>query len=55
MPGLLLALYTFSGTFNWWAYAWERQNRIEREALENSVRRMWAEREVAKDAIVEHG
>jgi glycosyltransferase involved in cell wall biosynthesis len=39
--GLILALYTFSGTFNWWAYAWDRQNRVARATLEDDLRRSW--------------
>lgn len=41
--GVLFALYTFSGTFNWWAYAWDRQNRIPRETLEEDLRQRWAQ------------
>jgi glycosyltransferase involved in cell wall biosynthesis len=40
--GLILALYTFSGTFNRWAYAWDRQNRVARSKLEEDLRRSWA-------------
>ena len=39
--GLLFALYTFSGTFNWYAWAWDRQNRIERAELEQQLRDDW--------------
>lgn len=40
--GLILALYTFAGTFNWWAYAWDRQHRIRREELEQTLQKAWA-------------
>lgn len=39
--GWLLALHTFSGTFNWWAYAWDRQNAKPREELENELTAQW--------------
>jgi (heptosyl)LPS beta-1,4-glucosyltransferase len=40
--GLLLGIYTFSSTFNWWAYAWDRQNRVPRETLEAELAGRWA-------------
>lgn len=39
--GLLFSLYSFTSSFNWWAYAWERQNRIERYDLENQIKEKW--------------
>jgi len=39
--GLLFCLYTFSSSFNWWAYAWEKQNHIKREALEKELMKNW--------------
>lgn len=39
--GLLFALYTFSGTFNWWAFAWDKQNSIKRSELENQLKKSW--------------
>jgi hypothetical protein len=39
--GLIFALHTFAGTFNWWAYAWDRQNRVPREDLEQELRARW--------------
>jgi glycosyltransferase involved in cell wall biosynthesis len=42
--GLMLALYTFAGIFNWWAYAWDRQNRIDRESLEDAISKSWGDR-----------
>ena len=41
--GFLLALYSFSSVFNWWAYAWEKQNRVSREDLEKESSSRWAE------------
>ena len=35
--GIIHAVYTFSGTFNWYAVAWDRQNRIARERLEQAA------------------
>ena len=40
--GVMLAMYTLTGTFNWWAYAWDAQNRIPRERLEGELRDRWA-------------
>ena len=39
--GVLFCLYTFSSSFNWWAYAWEKQNHIKREKLEKDLMRDW--------------
>ena len=39
--GLLFALYTFGSTFNWYAYAWDKQNRIHRSDLEAQLRQQW--------------
>jgi glycosyltransferase involved in cell wall biosynthesis len=39
--GLLHALYTFTGTFNWYACAWDEQHRPPREALERQVAAAW--------------
>lgn len=39
--GWLLALYTFSGTFNWWAYAWDQQNNRPRDELEKDLESQW--------------
>ena len=41
VQGLMLALYTFSGTFNWWAYAWDKQNSISRSKIETSLKDDW--------------
>ncbi len=41
--GLLFALHTFSGTFNWYAWAWDRQNQIERSELEQQLKSKWDE------------
>lgn len=35
--GLIMALYTFSGTFNWYAFAWSKQNFIDRFSLEQKI------------------
>jgi glycosyltransferase involved in cell wall biosynthesis len=39
--GLLFALYTCMSTFNWWACAWDQQNRISRQYLENKIIERW--------------
>jgi glycosyltransferase involved in cell wall biosynthesis len=39
--GLIFALYTFAGTFNWWACAWDRQHAIARTSLEQQLREQW--------------
>ena len=39
--GLLFSLYVFCGTFNWYAIAWDQQQRIERKDLEESLSRRW--------------
>lgn len=39
--GLLHALYTFTGTFNWYACAWDEQHRPTREDLERQIAEAW--------------
>ncbi|MEM1056847.1 MAG: sulfotransferase [Bacteroidota bacterium] len=39
--GYLHAMMTFATIFNWWGYAWDVQNRVEREDLEASLDTMW--------------
>lgn len=39
--GLIFALYTFVGTFNWWACAWDRQNAIPRQQIEEEIASRW--------------
>jgi (heptosyl)LPS beta-1,4-glucosyltransferase len=39
--GLIFALYTFTGTFNWYAFAWFRQNQIERKEIERKLKVQW--------------
>lgn len=39
--GLIFAMYTFAGTFNWYACAWDEQNRIGRETLEGALAQQW--------------
>jgi (heptosyl)LPS beta-1,4-glucosyltransferase len=39
--GLIFAIYTFSGTFNWYACAWDMQNRIRRSTLEAELAEAW--------------
>jgi (heptosyl)LPS beta-1,4-glucosyltransferase len=39
--GLLFSVYTFGSTFNWYAYAWDRQHRITRGDLEADLERRW--------------
>lgn len=39
--GLLFGVYTFCSVFNWYAYAWDKQNRVERAALEAELARLW--------------
>ncbi len=41
LTGLVFALYTFSSTFNWYAYAWEKQTRIPRAELESELAERW--------------
>jgi (heptosyl)LPS beta-1,4-glucosyltransferase len=38
--GSLMAMYTITGTFNWYAFAWDRQNRISRESLEEKIKNL---------------
>lgn len=40
--GFLHAMYTFTSNFNWWAYAWDVQNRVTRESLESRLQEQWA-------------
>lgn len=40
--GLILAIYTFTGTFNWWAYAWDRQHARARDELEGEIAAQWS-------------
>ncbi|OUU14533.1 MAG: hypothetical protein CBB97_24835, partial [Candidatus Endolissoclinum sp. TMED37] len=47
--GLLFALYNFSSSFNWWAYAWDRQNRVDRETLERDIIVAWKSSKVEGD------
>ena len=44
--GLLFCLYTFSSSFNWWAYAWEKQNHIKRETLEKEIMDIWSQSDI---------
>ena len=39
--GLIFGLYTFTGTFNWWVFAWEQQNGMSREKVEQKLQRKW--------------
>jgi glycosyltransferase involved in cell wall biosynthesis len=39
--GVIFAIYTFSGTFNWYAVAWDEQNRIGRNRLEAALAKSW--------------
>jgi (heptosyl)LPS beta-1,4-glucosyltransferase len=39
--GLIFAIYAFASTFNWWAFAWDRQNSLDRQDLENQVESLW--------------
>jgi glycosyltransferase involved in cell wall biosynthesis len=39
--GLVFAMYTLSSSFNWWAWAWERQNHISRENLDRMILDAW--------------
>jgi (heptosyl)LPS beta-1,4-glucosyltransferase len=39
--GLILAIYTFAGTFNWWACAWDKQNAIPRQQIERDLASRW--------------
>ena len=40
--GLIVAVYTFTGTFNWWAYAWDRQHARARDELEGEIAAQWS-------------
>src|SRR5262249_32758832 len=42
-PGLLYALYVVTGTFNWYATAWDRVNAIPRDVLEGELKSLWQE------------
>ena len=39
--GLIFSLYVFTGTFNWYASAWDLQNKIDRGDLEKSLDIAW--------------
>jgi len=39
--GVIFSMYTFAGTFNWYACAWDERNRIDREALEADLAASW--------------
>ncbi|MDF7774419.1 glycosyltransferase family 2 protein [Sphingomonas sp. AOB5] len=43
--GLIFAIYTFGGTFNWYACAWDEQNRIGRATLEADLAKSWSNRD----------
>src|SRR5262245_14151445 len=43
--GLLFAMYTGSSVFNWWAQAWDVQNRIARGQLEDALDAAWRDAE----------
>lgn len=49
--GWLMALYTFTGTFNWWAYAWDRQNTRPREDLEHELATQWKSYPLGNDRV----
>ena len=46
--GVLSALAVFTGTFNWYATAWDRQNAIPRGELESRVKNLWREQGVKR-------
>ena len=37
VPGLIYAFHQFNSTFNWYALAWDTQNRISRKTLEDDI------------------
>ena len=39
--GVVHSLYTFGSVFNWWAFAWETQNQVERGTLERQLAEAW--------------
>lgn len=39
--GLIFGILTFAGVFNRWATAWDLQNRIPRQVLEDEIRAQW--------------
>ena len=39
--GVLYAMYVLTGTFNWYATAWDRANAISRSELEGKLRDLW--------------
>lgn len=41
VPGVAYAMTVLTGTFNWYATAWDRQNRIARADLETQLRQRW--------------
>jgi (heptosyl)LPS beta-1,4-glucosyltransferase len=50
--GLIFAIYNFTSTFNWWAYAWDKQNRITRDELEKTLNEKW--NDVKRDRLWSH-
>lgn len=44
--GLVFAVYTFCGTFNWYAIAWDEQSRPERGDLERQLSSNWRQMEI---------
>jgi glycosyltransferase involved in cell wall biosynthesis len=46
--GLLHALYVFTGTFNWYATAWDRTNAIPRGELETRLRHLWLAKRIKR-------
>lgn len=53
--GVLFSVYTFGSTFNWYAYAWDKQNRVERGDLEAGLQRQWDEARRAGTVVSEPG
>lgn len=45
--GFLYAIYIFGATFNAYATAWDRQNASSRQQVENELRNLWRQREMA--------
>lgn len=39
--GLIFAVFTFLGSFNWYAIAWDEQNRRERDDIERELQHKW--------------
>ena len=42
--GFLYAMHVLTGTFNWYATAWDRANRISRAQLEGNLKTLWGEK-----------